>query len=436
MNMEHRRTRFGIAMVLSLLIVAASAAADEYHYVNTFVGDRAAGLAGAYTAIADGPEGMYYNPAGIAFAPGNYFSVSTNAFEFRDWLFKDLVGSGVDFNRNSFALVPNFFGFIQRAGRTVWGFTIVSPDARSIELRDDYGFEIEDGSGNTLNQRKFVRQNTDEQVFEVGPSAARLYGDRLALGITLLGGYSINETTLNETNVLRNTSDQVVYQVDQSDLTKTETVWVRPTLGLQYSAGDDVVVGYVVTAPVSMYSQSERYNVQTATDGSITLPTRTVTEELLFSDGVVGFIPIEQRLGIAWFASPELLVSADARVYVPVNGDALKDTERERPVSWNAAVGLEYFLAPTFPLRLGVFTNNANTDSVTEGDTNQPEHVDLYGGTATIGLATSDLMLNIGGAFSMGTGKGQIIGGGVGSNEVQVLKRWSAALFVSGGYRF
>ena len=49
---------------------------DEDHYINIFIGDRAAGLGGAYTAIADGPEGAYYNPAGLAFSSAKSPSVT------------------------------------------------------------------------------------------------------------------------------------------------------------------------------------------------------------------------------------------------------------------------------------------------------------------------------------------------------------------------
>ena len=44
---------------------SALALADDGHYQNFLVGERAAGMGGAFTAIANDPSGTYYNPAGL-----------------------------------------------------------------------------------------------------------------------------------------------------------------------------------------------------------------------------------------------------------------------------------------------------------------------------------------------------------------------------------
>ena len=54
--------------------------ADPYHYNNMLIGERATGLGGAYTAIADDPSGLYYNPAGIVYSLGSKLSASMNTF--------------------------------------------------------------------------------------------------------------------------------------------------------------------------------------------------------------------------------------------------------------------------------------------------------------------------------------------------------------------
>ena len=61
--------------ILLFIAFTLSLFADENRYINFFIGDRAAGLGGAYTAIADGPEGVFYNPAGLAFSSSKYFSL-------------------------------------------------------------------------------------------------------------------------------------------------------------------------------------------------------------------------------------------------------------------------------------------------------------------------------------------------------------------------
>ena len=69
-------------ILLFLVIVIGSIEADQFHYIDIHVGERASGLAGAFTAISDDPSGAYYNPAGLAFTNKSYISVSTNTFSY------------------------------------------------------------------------------------------------------------------------------------------------------------------------------------------------------------------------------------------------------------------------------------------------------------------------------------------------------------------
>jgi len=57
-------------LYLSLLIFigfsTTSLYADDAHYKNMLIGERAATMGGSYVAISDDSTGCYYNPAGIA----------------------------------------------------------------------------------------------------------------------------------------------------------------------------------------------------------------------------------------------------------------------------------------------------------------------------------------------------------------------------------
>ena len=54
--------------------MAVTAQADQFHYHNLLIGPRAMGLGGAFGAVADDASGIYYNPAGLAFALSNDIS--------------------------------------------------------------------------------------------------------------------------------------------------------------------------------------------------------------------------------------------------------------------------------------------------------------------------------------------------------------------------
>lgn len=425
--------RPGFLVLLLLLLGITHGFADQYHYINTFIGERASGMGGAYTAIADGPEGMYYNPAGLAFAPANYVSVSTNAFEFRNWRYEDLAGTGVDFERDSFAFVPNFFGFIQRGEEIVWGFTLFSPDSISVDLRDTLTFPPTTESGITYDQQKTLVQDIDYTVTELGPAVGYLLGDRAGVGVALFGGYTQREELSRETDRYTATSTgQYLFQTQRNVTNDLDLFTLRPLAGFQYLATEDISVGLSSSVNLPVYQEVGRLSSFSGESSQGTVSRYEVETENIFSDGFFSPSVIENRLGVAWFASPRLILSADLMAYLPINPEEL-DTENERQLTWNAAVGTEYYLTQNFPFRFGLFTNNANTDTVDSGKTGQPEHVDMYGATASIGFASADITLSIGGTYALGVGKGQIIGG---DRDIQDVRRSSGSLFVSGGYLF
>ncbi len=427
MNVKRSR-RFFLLLLLLWIFVTAGAAADEYHFINTFIGDRAAGMGGAYTAIADGPEGMFYNPAGLAFAPANYVSVSTNAFEFRNSTYEDLEGTGVDFDRDSFTFVPNFFGFVQRGTNSVWGFTIFSADSIAINLRDTLVFELA-----TFDQQKTILQDFTYNVSELGPAIGVLVGDKLGVGGALFAGYIQDERLSRETDRFALPNGTYVYQQQQNITTDTSVFTLRPQVGVQYLPSDTVSVGVSSTIRVPVYSSAGTITSSTSDSGAGTaISSYTTTSSDIFNDGFFSFTAVENRLGVAWFASPQLILSGDVMAYVPINPSDTP-TEQERQFTWNAAVGTEYFLGQNFPLRFGVFTNNANTKPLEKDKTRQLEHVNLYGATASVGFATADITLSIGGMYSYGIGEGQLIGG---STDIQTLQSQSSSIFVSGGYLF
>src|SRR5665647_757556 len=182
------------AVILAFLSFAATAGADEFHYNNILIGDRASGMGGAYTAVSDDPGGMYYNPAGIAYSTGKNLSASVNAYSVSNRTYKGVI-NGKDWTRTSSTLLPNFFGIIQPVGKFKVGFSYAVPDSNQEDQDQSFKRSFSDW-GNTTHVINFNNKN-DTNLF--GPSAALQLNDKLAVGVTLYVHKRNTEATLNNT---------------------------------------------------------------------------------------------------------------------------------------------------------------------------------------------------------------------------------------------
>ena len=105
------------------IVMSSLAKADQFHYQNFLIGDRAIGLGGAYSGVADDASGIFYNPAGTAFALNNDVSGSANAIYQKKIVFKNTL-PGHDFTENSNGTVPSFFGGLLKADSVAEGLVI------------------------------------------------------------------------------------------------------------------------------------------------------------------------------------------------------------------------------------------------------------------------------------------------------------------------
>ena len=434
-----------ILFLFFTILLAVYAGADEDHYINIFVGDRAAGMAGAYTAIADGPEGAYYNPAGLAFSSSRYFSLSTNAIQYKTLKYEDinpLADPPVDYLRTSFSFVPNFFGFIQKGEKATFAFTMTSLDNEVYDQKDRIAMENITTSLGEIDQVLNVNFNHSNAVNEVGPSLSFLAGDTLGFGFSLFVRYR-NSDYINQqvTQLYKEDDTQYEYFQINSTYYSEELVSVRPQAGIQWMPSEKLSIGYLITTPIPVFmiqnSQSTYFeyagpelNPDYTFEDFINVRDNTVAYSNIFSDSFFKPTYLKNSIGAAWFASRSFILSGDVYLYVPIPSiSGVTNTV----FTWNAALGMEWYISPNFPLRLGAFTNNSNKPAITGSSTNSSDHVDLYGGSLSIGYATADSAINLGVAASYGLGTAQIVGG---TTDSQNLKAFSMSIFLSGGYQF
>lgn len=403
-------------VLLSLLSGISSA--DEFHYNNFLIGDRASGMGGAYTAISDDPSGLYYNPAGIVYATGRNLSASVNAYYSQKKKYDNVIG-GQGWERNSSSLLPNFFGITQPMGKLQFGFSYAVPDSiRESQTQEFFGsFPTSLGSPAT---NYLINFNNEDTTYNFGPSLAAQITSDFSVGMTLYLHHRSNETILNQLITLQDGrfewSNQYINLVERG---------YKPILGIMWSPADKWTIGLSV-AKTFIYSESKNSQLTFKDANALTPNDYTLTEASV--DGKRKY-PLEVRAGLAYFASSSLLVTADADYYSkvtdPVFGDRVKVV--------NGAIGTEYYLDKNWAVRGGLFSNLANTPDLVQGRTGQDEKIDIYGASASISNFTRNTSITLGGNYTKGSGQSQILGN---STDIQDVKTTGWMVFLSSSYSY
>src|SRR5947209_12842826 len=93
------------ALLLPFLLVSA-VHADDSNFRPYIVGGRAAGMGGAFTALADDGSGPYYNPGGLAFVESSQLSLAASVYGRVSGTSKDALGDGHDFQLSNLNAFP------------------------------------------------------------------------------------------------------------------------------------------------------------------------------------------------------------------------------------------------------------------------------------------------------------------------------------------
>jgi len=414
------------AVLCVLFLFAATCGADEFHYNNILIGDRASGMGGAYTAISDDPSGMYYNPAGIAYSIGKNLSASVNAYNVSKRTYKGVIG-GQDWTRTSSTLLPNFFGIIQPVGKVKLGFSYAVPDSNQEDQDQSFKYSF-DNWGSTTHVINFNNNNTTNLF---GPSAALQLSDTFSVGTTLYVHLRNTEAIFNSTKQ----SDDKKYHEWVNEYRESDEFGIKPIIGVMWTPVDKLSLGAAVSKTVILKSEVlQQSNSSTAlnqsfdnTNGPVVLDRNN---ESLATSAHKRTYPYQVTAGAAYFANSSLLISGDLSYFSAYDFRWIDGVAKRRAVI-NGAIGTEYFLNKNWALRGGLFTDFANTPAVMEGVTDQLEHIDMFGGSMSLSHFTKNTSISFGGNYKAGSGKSQIFGENI---QNATASNWS--VFVSSSYSY
>ncbi|MCL5807978.1 MAG: hypothetical protein M1418_05455 [Deltaproteobacteria bacterium] len=390
-------------LILTCLLGAATARSDEFHYNNMIIGERAAGMGGAFTALANDTSGMYYNPAGIVHAHTKSLSASVNAYYSLSKKYSGVI-AGADLKRNYSAIVPNFFGVQQPVGPVSLGFSYSVPehafenmDETFIDLPTNQETQQHYGNPNLRIAHYALNLNTEDSINEFGPSVAIKVSETLSLGLTLYVHKRSSLFIENELLQLSNGRDRW-----NNYYVKINEWGTRPILGLlwqpseRFSFGAALSRTFVVDSDVT-YQET---NHSTLDD------TPVLNHQRITSSDKQGY-PWQCRLGAAYRITPAWLVSGDVALY-PGFGYDMVGTRVERESVVNVALGTEYSPWKDWVFRGGVFTNRSNSPDITADAKSGVEKIDMYGVAGSITFRIMQNTITVGGNYGQGSGTAHI----------------------------
>src|SRR2546423_2543382 len=399
------------ALAGAILALASAARADDANFRPYVVGGRAAGMGGAFTALADDGSAPYYNPGGLAFVRKSQLSLSGSVYGLVSGRQADALGDGHDFTFRDLNIFPVSTSAVWKlagggspdADGTALALSVFVPDAFRTNDRDNLG-----SSQNAF----FV--SSEQQTVWAGATWARRFG-RIGVGAT---GFFLFGTALSQLELTAIASDSPSRFVTVTSRVDETTYGVVGALGVRWDATDQLHLGLSAYSPEIGWG-SRRSFARIATGDNLSGPGQPAAIFVVNADDLSASptLPLRVQAGVAWSIGP-LLLSGDAtflgaRDVRDDEGRAAEGLDRHvhrRPVV-NGAVGLEYRLSEAVPLRLGFFTDFAATNAPIASPPGAPSqnadnttHIHRYGGTTSIGLRTEHTATDVGINLSYGKG--------------------------------
>lgn len=415
-----------MALFFFLIGLIRPAYADDYNYQNFVVGERAAGMGGAYTALSESPEGTYYNPGGLVFSKNNRISLSTIFFRRTTGTLNNRVSIRLgadslkeDLPISSFEIIPSgssatrTFNFKRDEEKKVdpgkwnaWALSLYTPD--SI-LRTGTKNAT---SGNIDSHLNFRLQDS---LVLAGPSYSRRITENLGIGVSLFYSWRryLNESFVVADNdvVMRNLFTHTDYQYGG----------LVGVLGVKWRAHPQWHLGASVMTPSLRLFGGGVDNSSLSTEGAVdrTNPNQDLRNprKTLLNDLKVNLPqPIKITTGVAFLPHSRWTLSGDASLYLPNDFSAVHDPQGragdaiiKQQMIVNGNIGAEYRFRPQWPLRWGAFTNFSSSPPLgTRGASGSK--IDYYGGSVSFAYDDAPFATHFGTQIAYGKGDHQVSG--------------------------
>jgi long-subunit fatty acid transport protein len=377
------------ATLIFILAFANSSRAAYSNYNSLLIGNRAAGMGGAATALAGDPGvSSFYNPANLSLMGGNTLSASVTLFNKYDTAFgrdNEFDQAPLRVNRGSIVPIPSSGGTVYTFGNFAFAISIVYPDL------DQYNGEIR----STSETNSYL--NLRDSSLWIGGSLAINIDPKNSMGLSMYytsRDYSRSITDRTETGGVSTIISE------EKTFSQNSLVYI---LGWTYKLPRNWRLGlsYRPTSlPIS--GEGTYFRSEIATSGassSINLNAQADTK-----------IPERLSMGVGFERPKHSAFAVDIHYYgkadyLDLKNSTAGDLIKHEPIA-NVHVGYEHYFRDWISLRLGAFTNFSSHPQIDDAPTRrQSDHIDMWGFSTNIGIyTTKQSALSLGGYYSGGKG--------------------------------
>lgn len=409
--------------------------AAEFNHKHLLTGERAAGLGGAFVALADNNTGMFYNPAGMVYSDQLQASAAINLISASSASYEDVFGSA-RYQRDSLEIVPGFLGSMWQTNTLRWGASIVVVNSSNEDASDIFR-DVRIGNDEPYDEL-FVQNDYRARTYDLGLSVASHWNPRLSWGASLYLNYRDKNASLLQR--LSRNDDQGNEGQDSTAIliasnTEDTQFGLRPLLGLMYRT-HQYSLGASLSRAFALH-RDYRYNFigDAQAGGSLATSYADTTDK-----GLNGAWHLS--LAGAWFMQDsDAMLTAQLDYFSSRRADPSRnagqvpprDVDRHSVV--NVALGMELPLSLHWSTRLGVYSDLANTDVEQAAPFERREEIDMYGISFSLSRRNSSLDWTVGTQLAMGRGEATLGDIGFGSTAASSgrvdARRQRLDLFVS-----
>ncbi len=422
--------------LFALLAGVSAARADDNHYQNYLIGERAVGYGGAFTAIANDSSAVFYNPAGLTQLDKSSVSLAAAVYGFAsESLSLDLTSANarlLSSDATTFISYPTTAVWIQRLregdndgrGRMTAAFSLITPFSRVGRSLTRYETAAQDiGNDQDLTERGFEVQLAEDDTLWIGLSYAWRPLPWLHVGATAfftmrsglyqfydLAGQTVRDSAGN-TTLVEGRSLRIAAELKHYGLVGLLGVLAEPLPGLR--------LGLTFRSPQASLGSKLDVNV-------IQAARETIDAQLTVDEASVGGDfndrkPWRLSLGVAYTRRQRVGVSVDFSLYGPTSSYNVMELDSgaalfplDQRLIWQLNVGGEYYILPSLSVRAGFFTNLSSfegpdrcvaNDDVCRERLQNPfgDPIDRFGFASSVGYEVDRATITLAASYNVGS---------------------------------